>query len=106
MGIPIRDDGESAAPAQAKEVEPKPAASPSSWQDEEEARIRMQKFKNAGSISSDAFFGRDEDESPGNRIDYHDLKAKVADRAGNALAMGSSILGKGLDKLKEYRGGS
>jgi ADP-ribosylation factor GTPase-activating protein 2/3 len=105
MGIPIRDDGESAAPAQAK-VEPKPNGAHSSWQEEEEARIRMQKFKNAGAISSDAFFGLDEDESPSGRIDYGALKDKVADKAGNALAMGKNLLGTGIGKLREYRAGS
>lgn len=70
-----------------------------------EARTRLQGFEGAQSISSNAYFGRPEDEDNGE--DYGDLETAAKDfvrkfgiTAGDDLENLGSLLGEGANKLQ------
>lgn len=73
-----------------------------------EAKTRLQGFEGAQSISSNAYFGRPEDEEP--EGEYGDLESAAKDfvrkfgiTAGDDLENLSSVLGEGASKLQGER---
>ena len=71
-----------------------------------EAKSRLQGFEGASAISSNAYFGRPEDEGPADG-DYGDLESAAKDfvrkfgiTAGDDLENLSSMLGEGAGKLQ------
>ena len=73
-----------------------------------EAKTRLQGFEGAQSISSNAYFGRPEDEDgPGGGEDYGDLETAAKDfvrkfgiTAGDDIENLTSMLGDGASKLQ------
>jgi ADP-ribosylation factor GTPase-activating protein 2/3 len=72
-----------------------------------EARVRLQGFDGATAISSNQYFGRDE-EVAANRTDYGNLETtarefarKFAGTAGDDLENLTQVLGQGASKLQD-----
>jgi len=72
-----------------------------------EAKSRLEGFSNATSISSNAYFGRPEDDLPESTGDYGDLETAAKDfirrfgiTAGDDLENLTSLLGEGATKLQ------
>ena len=72
-----------------------------------EAKSRLEGFSNATSISSNAYFGRPEDDLPESTGDYGDLETAAKDfirkfgiTAGDDLENLTSLLGEGASRLQ------
>lgn len=72
-----------------------------------DARTRLSGFEGASAISSNAYFGR-EDEEPTDMSDYSGLEAtareyarKLAGTAGDDLENITQVLGQGAEKLQD-----
>jgi len=76
-------------------------------QAQSEARTRLQGFDGATSISSNQYFGREEEEEPVDLTDMNNLEGtarelarRLADTAGEDLENITMALGQGADKLQ------
>jgi ADP-ribosylation factor GTPase-activating protein 2/3 len=72
-----------------------------------EAKTRLQGFEGAASISSNAYFGRPEDDVPEGAEGYGDLESAAKDfvrkfgvTAGDDLENLTAVLGEGASKLQ------